>query len=129
MQETRDSGSIPGLGRSPGGGHGNPLQYTCLENPMDREAWRATVHGVTKSRTLLKRLTTPVLYRRTLSSFHPVHNSLNLLIRIPNPSLPYPPPLWQPEVCSLCLKHSLFDIFVLSPFLVKCLASACLLTG
>ena len=38
-------GSIPGLGRSPGGGHGNPLQYSCLENPMDRGAWWATVHG------------------------------------------------------------------------------------
>ena len=43
-----DLGSIPGLGRFPGGGHGNPLQYSCQENPMDRGAWRATVHGVTK---------------------------------------------------------------------------------
>ena len=40
---------IPGLGRSSGEGNGNPLQYSCLENPMDREAWQATVHGVTKS--------------------------------------------------------------------------------
>ena len=46
--DMRDAGSIPGLGRSPGGGHGNPLQYSCLKNPMDRGAWRATVHGVTK---------------------------------------------------------------------------------
>ena len=44
-----DSGLIPGLGRFPGGGHGNPLQYSCLENPMDRGAWHATVHRVTKS--------------------------------------------------------------------------------
>ena len=44
-RDTRDIGSIPGLGRSPGGGRGNPLQYSCLENSMDREAWRATVHG------------------------------------------------------------------------------------
>ena len=44
-------GSIPGLGRSPGGGHGNPLQYSCLENAMDRGARRATVHGVAKSWT------------------------------------------------------------------------------
>ena len=43
-----DMGSIPGLGRSPGGGHGNPLQYSCLEIPMDRGAWRAAVHEVTK---------------------------------------------------------------------------------
>ena len=47
-----DLGSIPGLGRSPGEGNGNPLQYWCLENPMDRGAWQATVHGVTKSWTL-----------------------------------------------------------------------------
>ena len=45
------SSSIPGLGGSPGGGHGYPLQYSYLENPMVRGAWRATVHGVTKSRT------------------------------------------------------------------------------
>ena len=53
--DTGDMGSIPGLGRSPGGGHGNPLQCSCLENPMDRGAWRATVHGVPKSQTQLKR--------------------------------------------------------------------------
>ena len=41
-------GSIPGLGRSPGEGNGNPLQYPCLENPVDRGTWQATVHGVTK---------------------------------------------------------------------------------
>ena len=44
-----DPDSIPGLGRSPGEGNGNPLQYSCLENPMDRGAWQAIVHGVTKS--------------------------------------------------------------------------------
>ena len=50
----RDVGSIPGLGRSLGGGQGIPLQYSCLENPMDRGAWWATLHGVTKSWTRLK---------------------------------------------------------------------------
>ena len=45
---TGDKGSVPGWGRFPGGGTGNPLQYSCLGNPMDRGAWRATVHGVTK---------------------------------------------------------------------------------
>ena len=45
-----DLGSIPGLGRSPGSRHGNPLHYSCLENSMDRGAWRATVHGVAQSR-------------------------------------------------------------------------------
>ena len=49
-----DAGSIPGLGRFPGGGDGNPLQHSCLENPMDRGAWRATAHGVPKSQTRLK---------------------------------------------------------------------------
>ena len=48
--------SIPGLGSSPGGGHGNPLQYSCLENPMDRGTWWATVHRVAKSLTRLKQL-------------------------------------------------------------------------
>ena len=52
--DVRDLGSIPGSGRSPGGGHGNPLQYSRLENPMDRGAWRATVHGVAQSWTWLK---------------------------------------------------------------------------
>ena len=47
--DIRDSGSIPGSGRSPGGGNGNPLQGSCLENPMDGQAWRATVHSVAES--------------------------------------------------------------------------------
>ena len=51
-------GSIPGLGRSPGEEHGNPLQYSCLENPTDRRGWQAAVHGVAKSRTWLKQLST-----------------------------------------------------------------------
>ena len=50
-EDIRDTGLIPGSGRSPGGGQGNPLQYSCLENPKDRGAWRATVHGITKSWT------------------------------------------------------------------------------
>ena len=59
--DIRDAGSSPGSGRPPGGGNGNPLQYPCLENPMDRRAWRAAVHGVTKSRTPLKVLSTHAL--------------------------------------------------------------------
>ena len=49
--DTGDTSSIPVSGRSPGGGSGNPLQYSCLENPMNRGAWQATVHRVTKSQT------------------------------------------------------------------------------
>ena len=56
--DVRDMCSIPGLGRSPGGGHSNPLQYSCLGNPMDRGAWRATVHRVAKIHTWLKWLST-----------------------------------------------------------------------
>ena len=52
-----DLGSIPGSGRSPGEGNGNPLQYSCLENPMDGGAWSASVHGVTKSQTRLSDFT------------------------------------------------------------------------
>ena len=54
--DIRDIGSIPGLGKSPGGGNGNPLQYACLKNPMDRGAWWATVHRVAKSQIRLSNL-------------------------------------------------------------------------
>ena len=68
---TGDPGSIPGLGRSPGEGKGNPLQYSCLENPRDRGAWQATVHGVAKSRTRLSHFTSlHFLYSPTLISIH-----------------------------------------------------------
>ena len=56
--DIRELGSVPGLGRSPGQGHGNPHQYSCLENPMDRGIWWTTVHRVTKSRIQLKGLST-----------------------------------------------------------------------
>ena len=52
-EDARDAGLIPGSGRSPGGGNGNPLQYSCLDNPMDRGDWRAIVHGITKNWTRL----------------------------------------------------------------------------
>ena len=54
--DAEDTSLIPRSGRSPGGGHGNPLQYSCLENPMDRGAWWVTVHGVAKRQTRLKQL-------------------------------------------------------------------------
>ena len=83
--DVRDTGSIPGWERSPGGGYGNPLQYSCLENPMDRGALQVTVRGVEKSWTWLKWLSTHVLshsdssqltfqhqWRRVLISPHPL---------------------------------------------------------
>ena len=68
-----DVGSIPGLGRSPGEGNGNPLQFSCLGNPMNRGAWQATVHGVLKSQTWLSFWRGPlfpsVLYKIVFSQF------------------------------------------------------------
>ena len=61
----RDAGSIPGLGRSPREGHGNLLQHSCLENPMDRGNWYATVQSIAKSQTLLKRLQTLLKHTRS----------------------------------------------------------------
>ena len=59
-EDAGDLGSIPGWGRFPGGGHDNPLQYSCLENPMDRGAWWALVHRVAQSQTRLKQLNTNI---------------------------------------------------------------------
>ena len=78
----KDPGSIPGWGGSPGEGNGNPLQYSCLENPTNREAWRATVHGVAKSRSRLSDFTS-FLFSLGLSSLRvgdtTVNFSLNTL--------------------------------------------------
>ena len=57
-EDIRDSSEIPGLGKSPGDGNGNPFQYSCLENSRDRGSWWTTVHGVVKRRTRLKQLST-----------------------------------------------------------------------
>ena len=57
-QDIKDAGSIPGSERSPGEGHVNPVQYSCLENPMNRGTWQATIHRISKSKTQLKRLRT-----------------------------------------------------------------------
>ena len=80
-EDARDSGLIPGLRRSPGGGDGNPLRYSCLKNFMDRGSWWATVHRVTKSQTWLKQLSMPthtvkdIKYRREWKTGHRVRRS------------------------------------------------------
>ena len=79
MQDLRDLGSSPGLGRSPGWRHGNPLQYSCLENPMGRGPWQATVHRVTKSRRQLKWLGMPAL---SIRSSHPLTSDVLFSIRV-----------------------------------------------
>ena len=83
--DTEDLGSIPGSGRPPGGGHGNPLQYSCREKPMDRGVWWAAVQGVTKSRTRLKRWST---HAQTL----PCGGGLEAAPLTPQPRGSGPPP-------------------------------------
>ena len=83
----KDPVSIPGLGRSPGEGNGNPLQYSCLENPMERGAWWATVHAVTKSWTQLSDFT----FRQTINNF--------LINYVPNIA-------WTYKKLNLCLFES-----------------------
>ena len=87
--DVRDTGSISGLRRSPGGGHGNPLQYSCLENPMDGGTWRATVHGVAKSRIWLSNFT----------SLHPLQYSWASLVAqmVKNPPALQETWVWSPD--------------------------------
>ena len=76
--DTGDTDLIPGLGRSPGGRDGNPLQYSCLENPMDREAWWAIVHGVAKSWTQLSRHTHTHTHTHNFTAFKTFLDLLHL---------------------------------------------------
>ena len=141
--DLRDAGLIPGSGRSPGGGHGNPLQYSCLQNPMDRGAWRAPVHWVTKSWTRLTQLSIHAciiaLQHRVSFSYTEkwirymytcIVSVLDFLLghhRALNRGpcvihLPLPPPLPQyPLVCSLllCLCFCFMNKFSCSIFLAS----------
>ena len=81
-----DPGSIPGSGRSPGEGNGNPLQHSCLENPMDGGAWKAAVHGVAKSRTRLSDFTV-TFHFHALEKEMATHSSV-LACRIPGTGEP-----------------------------------------
>ena len=92
--DVRDSGLIPGSGRTPGGGHGHPLQYSCLDDPMDRGAWRAMVHKVRKSQTQLKWLSTHALLKNTEAlSFNSAIAWQSICMNIHNP--------WE-TLCSPC---------------------------
>ena len=103
--DSGDPGLVPGSGRSAGGGHGDPLQYSCLENPMDRGAWWATVRGVTKSRTQLKWLNSASWLEHMASSsscsmsdvvISRVHSETTLF---PQVCLRPPPPCFQSLQC------------------------------
>ena len=96
----KKAGSIPGMGSSPGGGHDNPLQYSCLEHPMDRGAWRATVHRAAKSRTLCA---------ESLSDWAHLTNMSATLCS-------------QVHECSLCLSTSVcFSLYLLLHLISKTL--------
>ena len=75
-EDLRDKDSIPGMGRSPRGGHGNPLQYSCLENPIDRGAWRTTTHGAAKSWTQLKQLGVCIPLKYWIIMLYPKANTV-----------------------------------------------------
>ena len=108
--DIRDTGSVPELGRSPGEGHGNPLQYSCLENPMDRGAWWATVHRVAKSWTQLKRFS-----MHTLMLSHSLSPPFLTLTVTWSKVAQSCPTLCDPMDCSLrCSSiHGIFQAWVL----------------
>ena len=108
--DIRDASLIPGSERSPGGGHGNPLQYSCLENLMDREAWRVTMHTVAQSWTGLKRLSTPA---SMFSSWRKADFTLYV------PSLGYAC-VWSREGAFLVLPLCLLFLFNVLEFLFPC---------
>ena len=116
-----DRGSIPGLGRSPGEGNNYPLQYSCLENVMDRGAWQATVHGVAKSWTRLSDFHfLKILFHyglsqefgysslcytigpRCLSILSVIVCIFHINAKFPVHPSPYPTPTWQPHLISVC---------------------------
>ena len=127
---------IPGSGRSPGGEHGNPLQYSCLENPMDIGAWQATVHGVAKSQTRLKCLCTHVGWGEEwgCSLAHGMPNSVLKWCRGLSGSLPQTSSLcWLRSVLDSCQAHIFLVspperkalIFLFFPILLPSLPSSC----
>ena len=110
-----DPGSIPALGRSPGEENGNPLQYTCLENSMNRGAWQATVHGVAKSRTWLSDFTFPEIKNLASLPFPGVHASFHVksgtaLFQPVFSFLSLPSWCWSHSLCSTFIQLSL-DVF------------------
>ena len=121
-EDTRDTSLVPGSGRSPGGVHSSPLQYSCLENPMDRGAWWAIVHRVIKSGTQLKRPSTVHTLCRVWTSDHRIyqdetlfpldydHILTNLLSHL---EVPLTPSIMPPS--SFCVGEQ----FLIAPFFIR----------
>ena len=113
--EVRDVGLIPGLGRSPGGGHDNPFQYSCLENPMDRGAWWAIVHRVAKSQTCSHNLLQKYLQTKPLCSVlcrNPGFLKVHVLPRISRSQM------WKNVQIMGCLRGQFYPIQLIS-FLIN----------
>ena len=115
-----DLGSILGSGRSPGEGNGNPFQYSCLENPMDRGAWWAAVLGVTKSRTRLSDFTSLhhlLLERRAMTNLDRVLKSRDIILRMKIytvKAMVFPGVMYRCEICTIKkTKHQRIDAFKL----------------
>ena len=107
MGTAGDVGSIPGSGRSPGGGNGNPVQYSCLEDPMDRGAWGAAVHGVTKMQTWLKRLST---HTRILKLLLVILAQQGLPEMFPHMQIPHHHDMKASSLWRCCLQHPALDV-------------------
>ena len=102
--DVRDLGPIPGSGRCPIGGHGNPLQYSCLEKTMDREAWRATVHGVAKSQTRLSDFTCSSSFSSWYKYFmNHITNTEDLIRLDRKPHFPTKPEITRKDIRNLHL--------------------------
>ena len=114
-EDVGDMGSIPGSGRSPGGGHGNPLQDSCLENPMDGGAWRATVHRVAKSGTQLKRLSTHTYSQQAVKLGFDQICLLQVYCCLHSPLTPSPG--WERLLLPLIRRGPLGSAFAASPLL------------
>ena len=102
--DIRNLGSIPGSEICPGGGHGNPLQYSCLDNHIDRGAWEATVHRVTKSQTQLKQLSTHT------NAYRYIHLKSDLSSLLPQALRSKPP-------CFLTCSSDIISVSLFPPFL------------
>ena len=113
-----DRGSIPGLGRSPGEGHGNPLQYCCLENPRDGGAWWAAIYGVAQSRTRLMWLSSssrPLhMFFFILASQFPLFKTVQICLSLGNYSW-----LYLPQIHVLCVCILRKNMVILIRWLVK----------